>query len=71
MHSIYDDEKDGSELRSIEEIKIDVSKLESVLTKFKDKITKILFRESEDLQFKDYNSFKEFLDSLGIDGFEL
>ncbi len=67
IQAIYDSEKDGSELRSIDEIKLDLSKLKSVLTKYKGKIDKILFKESEDLQIKGYNSFEKFLDELGIE----
>jgi CRISPR-associated protein Csh2 len=63
--------KDFDELRKIDDILINLDKLKETLKGNKQKIEKIIFKESGDLNFIDYNSFKEFLESMGINNEEL
>ncbi|MBN1216332.1 MAG: type I-B CRISPR-associated protein Cas7/Csh2 [Candidatus Lokiarchaeota archaeon] len=58
--------KDIDELRKIDDILINLDKLEEILKTNKNKIEKIIFKESGDLQFINYDSFKSFLDNLGF-----
>ncbi|MHA2017810.1 MAG: type I-B CRISPR-associated protein Cas7/Csh2 [Promethearchaeota archaeon] len=62
----YNSEIDGTELRKIDQIQFDLSKMKSILESNKNKIEKIIFRESEDLQFDSYDSFEKFLTKIEI-----
>ena len=66
VKTLFDTNKDGTELRSIDEITIDLSDLKVTLEKHKDNIEKIIFRESLDLRYNGYDSFEDFLTKLGL-----
>ncbi|MHA1375988.1 MAG: type I-B CRISPR-associated protein Cas7/Csh2 [Promethearchaeota archaeon] len=59
-------DKEEDEIRSIEDIQFDLSKLEDILEKNRDKIETVIFRESDSLNFKGYDSFKNFIQKLGF-----
>jgi len=59
--------KDVDQLRSIDDIIINLDKLKMTLNENKQKIEEIIFKESGDLNYKNYESFKNFLDDLGFD----
>lgn len=65
------DSKDVDDIRKIDDVLINIDKLKKSLNDNKEKIEKILFKESGDLRFIGYDSFKNFLEDLGIDFEEL
>lgn len=65
------DNKDPDDLRKIDDVIINLDKLKVTIEENKEKIGKVIFKESGDLNFLSYDSFKSFLKELSIDFKEL
>jgi len=62
----YDSAKDGTDLRSIDEVIFNLDSLEKTFSDYKERIEKVIVKESEDIIFKGYESFNKFLEKLKI-----
>jgi len=66
IKTLIGSDKVGDEIRSIDEITFDISELKDILIKNKQKIESIIFKESEGLKYKDFESFGEILKEIGL-----
>lgn len=66
IKTLIGSDKVGDEIRSIDEITFDISELKDILIKNKEKIESIIFKESEGLKYKDFESFGETLKEIGL-----
>jgi len=66
IKTLIGSDKVGDEIRSIDEITFDISELKDILIKNNEKIESIIFKESEGMKYKDFESFGEILEEIGL-----